>query len=59
MDRLDRAPASDAVSTGISACRHKSVTNANWGRFVTPSVPIASLISEPSLTPAGLPMQKS
>jgi hypothetical protein len=59
MERLDRAPASDAVSTGIAACRHRSVTKANWGRFVMPSVPIASLISEPSPMPAELPVSKS
>jgi hypothetical protein len=48
MERLGRAPASDAVSTGISACRHVS-TKANWGRFLDLSVPIASLISDLSL----------
>ena len=57
MERLGRAPASDAVSTGISACRHVS-TKANWGRFLDLSVPIASLISELSPLPAKLPVSK-
>ena len=57
MERLGRAPASDAVSTGISACRHLS-TKANWGRFLDLSVPIASLISELSPLPAKLPVSK-
>jgi hypothetical protein len=57
MERRGRAPASDAVSTGISACRHVS-TKANWGRFLDLSVPIASLISELSPLPAKLPVSK-
>ena len=57
MERLGRAPASDAVSTGISACRHVS-TKANCGRFLDLSVPIASFISELSPLPAKLPVSK-
>lgn len=56
MERPDHAPASDAVSTGISACRHMP-TKANWGRFLDCSVPIASLISELSPLPAELPVK--